>query len=69
MIHTTLRKKLYYWAGAYLALFTLIGFSSGLPAPRAAITMLIAHFASWVKRFETPVPDVSSVGKFPMAVD
>lgn len=48
MIHTTLRKKLYYWAGAYLALFTLIGFSSGLPAPRAAITMLIAHFASWV---------------------
>jgi hypothetical protein len=59
MILSTLRRKLYYWALAYLGIFTIIGFSMAVPDPRAAIVMQWGSFISWVvitgSYFATPV--------------
>lgn len=48
MTLSDLRRKLYYWAFAYLGVFTFIGFSQPLPDPRAAIVMQWGSFIIWV---------------------
>ena len=48
MILSTLRRRLYYWALAYLIIFTIIGFSMAAPDPRAAVVMQWGSFISWV---------------------